>query len=143
GLSLHPVLAVEAGTGALLGLVSMAIWNRPGKGKAHRGRATADKESQQWIDGTQRAGEGLAQAASVAMGSDRASDFYELLARRPENVQLIVRACQNRRIEVADEQFARLFDVIDSQAEQGRYRVTIPAAPGRPARDSELVLRFA
>ena len=143
GLSLHPVLAVEAGTGGLLGLVSVAIWNRRGKVKAHRGRATADKESQRWIDGTVRAGEVLAQAASVTMVSDRESDFYELLARRPENVQLIVRACQNRKIEVADKQFAKLFGLIDSQAEQGRYGVTIPAAPGRSARDTELALRFA
>ena len=28
GLLLHPVLAVEAGTGALLGLVSLQVWNR-------------------------------------------------------------------------------------------------------------------
>ena len=30
----------------------------------------------------------------VVMVSDRESDFYELFARRPANVELIVRACQ-------------------------------------------------
>src|SRR5262249_11718852 len=39
GLLLHPVLAVEAGTGALLGLVSVEVWNRTGgKVTKRRGR---------------------------------------------------------------------------------------------------------
>jgi hypothetical protein len=143
GLLLHPVLAVEAGTGALLGLVSVSIWNRSGgKVSAHRDRMTTDKESQRWIDGARCAGEVLASAASVTMVSDRESDFYELFATRPANVQLIVRACQNRRIELSDDQFGKLFAWIDGQAEQGRYGVTLPAAPGRPARQAELAVRF-
>jgi hypothetical protein len=143
-LRLHPVLAVEADTGALLGLVSVAVWNRKGgKVTSHRERATPAKESQRWIDGARRASEVLAGAASVTVVSDRESDFYELFATRPHNVQLIVRACQNRRIEISDEQFTKLFSCIDSQAEQGRYGVTIPAAPGRSARDVELAVRFA
>src|SRR5262249_20684599 len=68
GLLLHPVLAVEADTGALLGLVSVEVWNRGG-GKAgpQRERPTAAKESQRWIDGARRAGEVLAHAASITM----------------------------------------------------------------------------
>jgi hypothetical protein len=144
GLLLHPVLAVEADTGALLGLVSMEVWNRPkDKVAPHRERATATKESQRWIDGARRAGEVLAEAASITMVSDREGDFYELFATRPQNVHLIVRACQNRRIETSEEQFDKLFGFIDSQAEQGRYGVTIPAAPGRSARNAELAVRFA
>src|SRR5438105_4204324 len=53
GLLLHPVLAVEAGSEALLGLVSMQVWNRPGGGQrsSRRERPTAAKESRRWIDG--------------------------------------------------------------------------------------------
>ena len=40
GLLLHPVLAVEAGSEALLGLVSMQVWNRPGGGQ--RGNSSED-----------------------------------------------------------------------------------------------------
>jgi hypothetical protein len=98
GLLLHASLAVEAGTQALLGLVSMQVWNR---GRAEltprRKRATAAKESQRWIESTLRAGEVLAAAASITMVSDRESDFYELFVQRPPNVELVVRACQNRR----------------------------------------------
>jgi hypothetical protein len=56
-------------------------------------------------------------------------------------VQLIVRACQNRRIETPED--GLLFSVIDGQPEQGRFVVTIPAAPGRKARTAELAVRYA
>jgi len=142
GLLLHPVLAVDADTGALLGLASMEVWNRSGGPvTARRRRATAAKESQRWVEGTRQAGEVLGSAASITAVSDRESDFYELFAQRPANVQLIVRACQNRRIEAPED--GLLFPVIDGQPEQGRFVVTIPAAPGRKARRAELAVRYA
>jgi hypothetical protein len=144
GLLLHPVLAVEVGTGALLGLVSMQVWNRHADGLApRRKRATADKESQRWIDGARQAGAVLAEAASITMLSDRESDFYELFAERPHNVDLVVRACQDRRIAAAQDDPRLLFAFIDAQPEQGRFTTTIAAAPGRSARAAELVVRFA
>jgi hypothetical protein len=144
GLMLHPMLAVEAGTGALLGLVSMQVWNRDAEELApRRQRATINKESQRWIDATKQAGAVLEGAASITMVSDRESDFYELFAERPHNVDLIVRACQNRRIKAAQEEPGLLFALIDAQPEQSRFEVTIPAAPGRRARDAELAVRYA
>jgi hypothetical protein len=144
GLLLHAALAIEAGAQALLGLVSMQVWNR-GKGELapRRKRATASKESQRWIESTQQAGEVLAAAASITMVSDRESDFYELFVKRPQNVELVVRACQNRRIEGAEEDPGLLFGFIDAQPEQGRFVMTIPAAPGRRARDATFAVRFA
>jgi hypothetical protein len=130
----------------LLGLVSMQVWNRTGgKVTARRQRATADKESQRWLDGMQQASAVLAQAASSTMVCDREGDSYEMFARRPANMHLVIRACQNRRIEGPEEEPADklLFSFIDRQPEQGRYVVTIPAAPGRKARSAELVARFA
>jgi hypothetical protein len=145
GLLLHPVLAVDATTGALLGLVDMRVWNRDtGPAGSRRIRTTADKESQRWLDGTARAGEVLASGAEVTGVSDRESDIFEHFARRPGHVHLIVRACQNRRI-VADCEAAAhsLFPFIDGLEEQGRFTVTIPAAPGRKARIAELAVRFS
>jgi hypothetical protein len=145
GLLLHPVLAVEVGTGALLGLVDMQIWNRKkGGAKSRRARRTVEKESQRWIDGTARAGEVLATANSITAISDRESDIYELFAQRPSNVELIVRACQNRLVAAeAMQTSALLFSFIDSMPEQGRFSVTIPAAPGRKQRTAELAVRFS
>jgi len=144
GVLLHAALAVEAGSDAVLGLVSMQVWNRSREALApRRKRATSAKESQRWIESTRRAGEVLASAASVTMVSDRESDFYELLVERPDNVELVIRACQNRRIEAAEQAPDLLFDFIDAASEQGRFVTTIPAAPGRRARQAELVVRFA
>ena len=144
GLLLHPVLAVEAGTGALLGLVSMRVWNRAqGKLAPRRERATADKESQRWIEGTAEAGMVLGEAASITMVADRESDVYELFAARPANVDLIVRAGQNRRVATLPDEPDLLFAFIDGQPEQGRFVTAIPAAPGRAARDASLAIRYA
>jgi hypothetical protein len=147
GLLLHAVVAVEAGTGALLGLVDFKVWNRKGgKVKSRRTRTTAQKESRCWIEGATRAGEVLAQARSITAISDRGSDIYEYFARRPCHIDQIVRACQNRKIEAGEgheEERGYLFPFIDRQAEQGRFVVKIPAAPGRKAREAELALRFS
>jgi DDE family transposase len=146
GLLLHPTLAVDATTRALIGLVDLKIWNRAGKpAQSRRSRPTAEKESQRWVDGAVRAGQVLAAAAQITVISDQEGDIYEQFASRPANVHLIVRACQNRRIGTQNEAQDRelLFPFVDSQPEQGRLTVNIPPAPGRKARTAELAVRFA
>ncbi|MDI4239519.1 IS4 family transposase [Bradyrhizobium sp. Arg237L] len=142
GLLLHAALAVDASNGGVIGLVDAKVWNRTGgKAKHRRARTTKQKESQRWLDSTRRAAEVLAEAASITVVSDRESDIYAHFAFRPQTTHLIVRACQNRRIE--EEQIDLLFSHIDSLPEAGRLKVNIPAAPGRKARSSELAIRFS
>lgn len=144
GVLLHPVLALNAENGAMLGLVCMEIWNRDkGLARSRRNRATADKESQRWIDATKKAGEVLATATKITGVSDRESDIFEHFALRPDHVDLIVRACQNRRIKT-DTEDETLFAFIDALPEEKeRLVVDIPAAPGRKARTAELAVRFS
>jgi hypothetical protein len=145
GLLLHAVLAVDAGSGEVLGLVDAKVRNREGgKATARRSRKTSEKESQRWLDGTMRAGEVLAAAGQITGVSDRESDIYEHFARRPSPVHLIVRACQNRKIETEDaDQVNLLFAHVDALPEQDRIEVKIPAAPGRKARVTELAVRYS
>lgn len=144
GLLLHAAVVVEAQTGALLGLADFKVWNRTGgKVRSRRSRATAQKESQCWLDVAARAGELLAAARRITCVSDRESDIYEYFVRRPSHVGLIVRACQNRKIERDGEDAGYLFDFVNSMPEQGRFTMTIPAAPGRKAREAELAVRFS
>lgn len=146
GLLLHAALAVDAGNGGVIGLVDAKVWNRTGgKPRHRRSRPTKQKESQRWLDSTRRAAEVLTEAASITVVSDRESDIYEHFALCPQATHLIVRACQNRRIEVDDEeeQIDLLFSHIDSLPEAGRLKVKIPAAPGRKARNGELAIRFS
>src|SRR5258708_23373559 len=145
GLLLHAALALEVGTGALLGLVDAKVWNRDeDEVKPRRSRAIADKESQRWLDATARASEVLAAANSITVVSDRESDIYEHFACRPSNVHLLVRACQNRKIKTNPEATsAFLFPFIDGLPEAGRFSAKIPLAPGRKGRGAELAERFS
>ena len=144
GLLLHAALAIDAGNDALLGLVDAQVWNRDkGKVTARRSRATADKESRRWISATAKAGEGLSDAHSITVISDREGDIYEHFARRPANVELIVRASWDRQIKLTSGKSARLFAFGDSLPKVARFSATIPAAPGRKERTAQLVLRFS
>jgi hypothetical protein len=146
GLLLHAVLAVDAATGGVIGLVDAQVSNRTGgkKVKPRKTRKTHEKESQRWIDATIRAAEVLAEAASITGVSDRESDIYQHFVACPANMHVIVRACQNRNIVQQDKrQCSSLYPHIDSLPEQGRFLAQIPAAPGRKARVAELALRFS
>ena len=91
GLLLHAVLAVDAASGAVLGLVDANVWNRTGgKVSARRARQTAEKESQRWIDATRRASDVLVSARHITSVSDRESDIYEHIASAPPNVDVIL-----------------------------------------------------
>ena len=140
GLSVHAVLAVDAASGALLGLAGAQIWNRTGGlVTARRDRRTADKESQRWLDGAEAAGRVLHAARQITVVADRESDIYEGFARRPGNVHLITRAAQDRAVESGE----RLFAHIDQLPEAGQFTTVIPAAPGHSPRDATLAVRFA
>ena len=55
-----------------------------------------------------------------------------------------MRGCQNRLVAAEGMQTsALLFSFIDSMPEQGRFSVTIAAAPGRKPRAAELAVRFS
>ena len=144
GLLLHAALALDAGSGALLGLVDTQVWNRDkGVVTPRRSRATVDKESQRWLSVTAQSSAVLSSARSITVISDRESDIYEHFARRPANVELIVRASWNRKIELQSGASAQLFGFVDSLPEAARFSVTIPAAPGRKERTAKLALRFS
>jgi hypothetical protein len=142
GLLLHAALVLEVSSNALLGLIEAKVWNRnDGKVAPRRSRATANKESQRWLDVAAHAGEVLAAAKSITVISDRESDIYEHFAQRPSNAHLIVRASQNRKI--AGDEGALLFPFIDGLPEAGRIKVKIPAAAGRKERIADLAIRFS
>jgi Transposase DDE domain len=125
-------------------LVEAKVWNRDdGQVTPRRLRTTRDKESQRWLDVAAGANDVLATAKSITVVSDRESDIYEHFARRPANTHLLVRACQNRKIESDDEEGLLLFTFTDDLAEAGRIRIKIPAAPGRKERIAKLAIRFS
>ena len=85
GVFIHPLVAIDSATEAVLGLLDAQIWTRDDEIEAppRRQRAIEDKESMRWLRGVERAGELLADAASVVVVGDRESDIYSCFARRP------------------------------------------------------------
>ena len=148
----HATIAVEAETGALLGLAQGEFLSRGGGlAQSRKARAFEDKQSRRWLNGAEAAaGLAAAGAARVTVVADREGDFYEMFACKPEGVELLIRAAQDRAL--ADdapgsaggsaEASGRLFAALAEQPEAGRVTITLPAVPGRKAREAQLALRF-
>lgn len=139
GLFLHPVLAVDAGHGGILGLVDAEVLNRTG-GPAgpRRGRAADAKESRRWLRGAEAAGSVLEEAGLVTVVGDAESDVYDAFARWPTGVRLLVRAAQDRALVGG----GTLLPVAASWPERDRYEVAVPRRGARPARTATVALRW-
>lgn len=140
GLSFHPVIAVDANEGTLLGLVDNVFLDRQGGERASRKqRDFTEKESRRWLSGAERAS-ALAEAgaACVTVVEDREGDIYECFAFKPANIEKLVRAAQDRALAEG----TSLFSKADAWNEAGRMVVELPAAPGRKARKAELSVKF-
>ena len=140
GLFLHPLIAADAGSGALLGLADAALLPRTGGARGLRQtRPHADKESRRWLDGIKAAASlGEAGATSVTVIADREGDVYEDFACRPDGVEVLIRAGQDRALVGG----GRLFSCLDGTRAAGSFLVRLPSAPGRPAREARLEIRF-
>lgn len=140
GFFIHPVIAVDVETEAVVGLVDAAIWTRrSGRAAARRGRPLEDKESERWLSGCQAAASVLSDAR-VTMVSDRESDIYLLFARRPERLDLIVRAAQDRKLADGGHLFAAL---AEAQALRRNDVRVAPRGPGDKGRIAHVELRAA
>ena len=139
GLYLHPAIALDAVDGALLGLVHAEFLRREGRKEVHRHkRPLAEKESLRWLTAANQAAELLAAGATqVTMIGDCESDIYGAFALRPPGVDLLVRSRHDRLLTNG----TRLFACTQGAPELGRQTITLPSAPGRPARDVVLALR--
>lgn len=93
GVLLHPMMAVDADSGAVLGLAGGTVWTRSGEVKTPYGqRRLVEKESNRWIATAEEAKETLAAARMVTIVDDREGDFYAHWALTPaDNVHLLTR----------------------------------------------------
>jgi DDE family transposase len=139
GFFIHPVIAVDVETEAVVGLVDATIWTRRlGKSSPRRDRPFEDKESARWLSGCTTAALRLDEAAAVTMVADRESDIYPLFARRPAELDLIVRVAQNRSLANGD----RLFEALGEAPRLATRQVKVaPRGPGDKGRIAEIELR--
>jgi hypothetical protein len=140
GVFLHPTIAVDADRGGLLGLVGAEVMNRiAGPAGDHKQRPAEAKESRRWLDSTCTAADVLAGAAMITVVQDREGDIYDQFARRPEGVELLVRAAQDRV--VGPQQ--KLFAAVAASPERDRCLIKVPAKPGQAERIARVALRWS
>jgi len=141
GVLVHAMLAVDADSGACLGLVGGAAWSRAGVHPVpHRERPLAERESVRWIETAQRAKQVLQPAALVTVVADRESDFYALWGSVPEaDFQVLARVMKDRLLDDG----GKLFAAAAAFPPAGRQRITLPArGPGQPGRTAVVELRY-
>jgi Transposase DDE domain len=140
GFFVHPMLTIDAASGALLGLAGIQIWTRQGPASPdYRNQPIEEKESYRWVQGALTAKSVLASAAMVTVLGDRESDIYEEFDRIPdERTHLLTRACRDRALVGG----GRLFTVAETWPIQHRFKLELRARPGRPARTAKVQLRF-
>lgn len=142
GLFVHPVVAVDADAGDLLGLVHAQVWRRfEGKAADYRSQPIETKESYRWLVGAEQAKAALGAATTVTVVADRESDIYEEWARLPDaHTHLLTRACRDRNVVGG----GTLFGFLDGLAEAHRFTLDLPARAGkREARQATLAVGFA
>ena len=138
GSYLHATIAVDASSGTALGALDAQFLERSEGGTAsRRERAFEDRESARWLAAAVRAGE-LRGAARVTVVADREADIFELFARRPAHVEIVVRALHDRVLAGG----GRLAGAIGQSPCLGHAALDLPARPGVPARTARLAIRF-
>ena len=141
GFFMHPVVAIDVDSEAMVGLVDLTIWTRAGTKTPRRGnKVFEEKESERWILGCRAAASVLSQAAQVIVVADRDSDLYPLFAEKPEGVDLIVRACQDRSLDNK----THLFEACNKKRPLSTSFVRVaPRGPGDKERIAQVELRVA
>ncbi len=140
GFFIHPVVAVDADSEAVLGIAGAHIWTRDeAPTPPHQGRAFEDKESLRWLHGAETAWQNLgAVAARVVMVADREGDIYPLFARTPAGIDFVVRSCHDRALTNR----GTLFAAPAAWAELGRMAVRVaPRGPGDKGRTATVALK--
>jgi hypothetical protein len=136
---IHPVLVVDADNGVILGLLDVQLWERHGPVAQCPLRTTDERESRRWLVGAEAAAIlRQAGAISVTVVADREGDLYPAFARRPPEVELLVRAQTDRVLATG----GHLFSYLDSLPVVEHFVLDLPAVPGRAARHAKMVLRF-
>ena len=145
GYICHNVLAVDAKTGDVLGLVDQILHHRDEVPDdetltEHRNRET--RESLLWLRGTEH----LPADAKLIDVADQGSDTFEFLEHEfNSRRRFVLRVSKVRKVYAGHESVGPrhyLKDYADSLPELGRFTMSVQAQPGRKARkNAEFVVR--
>src|SRR5205807_4667355 len=147
GIHVHSVLAVSS-DGVPLGLVHQQVWSRdPEKKRSKEERKKLpieEKESYRWLQSVDATSKAMDIETRIITVADREADIFELFAlARPDNMDLLIRAVQDRRVQVGDSEVGKLWKSVEA-VEPANQIMTIHLEhkPGMPARDVTLMVRW-
>ena len=169
GFFLHPSLLFNPTTKAFIGFTSTQLWtrdpNRPKeRDKTYPKLRITQKESNKWLQAAQDTSLCLKQAKTlletqtnstnstspelqITMVSDRESDIYAYFNQCPEDLNVLVRVCHDRIVEIEDETGKRqgLYEYLRNCETQGNYELNISndKQKKRTARVAKMEVRFA
>lgn len=141
GVLVHAMLAVDADSGACLGLLGGDVWTRLGVNPTpHRQRALEERESVHWVKTAQQAKPVLSAARQVTVVADREADMYPMWALVPEaKFHLLIRARKDRLLAGG----GHLFEAPAKFRRSGRRRLELPARqPEQAKRTAVVELRY-
>lgn len=149
GVILHSTLAVEPEERQVLGLAhAQALLRQPVKTKP-RPRYRGTPEAQVWEVSAKTVGSPPEGAIWVHVGDRDSDDFGYMVACLDQGKHFLLRAYENRAL-CADEKDAQegrryLIEYARSLPAntEGSYTVQVPAHKGQPAREAQVVLRWA
>lgn len=148
GFFAHTTLAITPER-VPLGVLSQLVWARekdyPNKSKTRRDRPIEEKESNKWLLSLQATIDIQAhcnQTQFISVG-DREADVYDLfLVDRPPNVDLLVRAAQNRNVESEDGTVESLLEQVTQTSIATTVELQLPKREKQAARQATLTIRY-
>jgi hypothetical protein len=137
--------------GLPLGILQQQVWVRDkedaGKSKERKTLPVEQKESYKWLRSVEALNEfaiSMKETTLVSIG-DREADLFDLFAmEREPNVELLLRACRERKLakENEKEEVRYLWESLLKTPIQGEIELTVPRQTKRPARTTRLSVRF-
>jgi hypothetical protein len=143
GFFVHSSFAVSA-SGVPLGLLDQEVWVRDeeqiGKRHQRRERPIEEKESYKWLKGLKNGTQGIPAQVKVLVVSDRESDVFEyFIQSRPDNVELLIRGCWDRRLEG---EVHNLWKSVSNSPVQGTIEIEVGRRPNQSPRVARCQIRF-
>jgi len=138
GFLTHTSLVVTP-DGLPLGVLAQESWVRDEdeleKSAQRHQRPITDKESYKWLKALDESTKGLSLETQALVVSDRESDIFDYFVHpRAKNVDLLVRARHNRRLE---DESHKLSLSLDSSPVRGKVTVEVGRRPGQAPRRAE------
>ena len=149
GLIMHTTFIVTT-AGLPLGILDQNIYSRPEltveqkKAKKHNSNIPIEeKESNRWLVSLESVNSDLESKTKIVTVCDREADIYDFFRKAEELTSpVLVRASQDREVDVGSENTKRLWKAIGKKRRSGTVCVKVPAKEGAPAREALLEIRF-